>query len=103
MAGYADALGAKARNGYSAFVRQDLIGADYGLLDCATALPLPDYFTALLFSGYLLYNTQLMMGGDKSRQVRPDEWLLAAVSIYTDVINLFMAILEIMNSQEQRR
>ena len=61
------------------------------------------YFTALLFSGYLLYNTQLMMGGDKSRQVRPDEWLLAAVSIYTDVINLFMAILEIMNSQEQRR
>ena len=37
-----------------------------------------------------------MMGGDKSRQVRPDEWLLAAVSIYTDVINLFMAILEIM-------
>ena len=41
------------------------------------------YFTALLFSGYLLYNTQLMMGGDKSRQVRPDEWLLAAVSIYT--------------------
>ena len=50
MAGYADALGAKARNGYSAFVRQDLIGADYGLLDCATALPLPDYFTALLFA-----------------------------------------------------
>ena len=50
MAGYADALGAKARNGYSAFLRQDFIGADYGLLDCATALPLPDYFTALLFA-----------------------------------------------------
>ena len=52
MAGlwYADALGAKARNGYSAFCRQDLIGADYGLLDCSTGLPLPDFFTGLLFA-----------------------------------------------------
>ena len=64
---------------------------------------LNDGFTALLFAGYLLYNTQLMMGGGKSRQVRPDEWLLAAVSIYTDVINMFMAILEIMARQEQGR
>ena len=47
---YSDALASKARNGYSAFCRQDLIGADYGLLDCATGLPLPDYFTGLLFA-----------------------------------------------------
>ena len=80
-------------------------GKWYASPSCASSLVrmAQSYFTALLFSGYLLYNTQLMMGGDKSRQVRPDEWLLAAVSIYTDVINLFMAILEIMNSQEQRR
>ena len=34
---------------YDSFCRQDLIGADYGLLDCATAEPLPDY-AALLWT-----------------------------------------------------
>ena len=47
---YADAMGSKAANGYDSFCRQDLIGADYGLLDCATAEPLPDYYTALLWA-----------------------------------------------------
>jgi len=46
---YLDALATKARAGYQAFCRQDLIGADYGLLDCSTGDPLPDYFAALLF------------------------------------------------------
>jgi hypothetical protein len=31
---YADSLGAKAFHGYTGHCRQDLIGADYGLLDC---------------------------------------------------------------------
>ena len=43
-------MGSKAANGYDSFCRQDLIGADYGLLDCATAEPLPDYYTALLWT-----------------------------------------------------
>ena len=30
--------------------RQDYIGADYGMLDCATGAPLPDYYTALLWA-----------------------------------------------------
>ena len=47
---FSDALAAAARNGYGAFCRQDLIGADYGLLDCSTGSPLPDYYTALLFA-----------------------------------------------------
>eukprot|EP00908_Phaeocystis_cordata_P017605 Transcript_28961.p1 GENE.Transcript_28961~~Transcript_28961.p1 ORF type:complete len:519 (+),score=159.28 Transcript_28961:104-1660(+) len=47
---YADALGAKARAGYAGFCRQDYIGADYGMLDCASGAPLPDYFTALAFT-----------------------------------------------------
>eukprot|EP00937_MAST-01D_sp_MAST-1D-sp2_P002139 g2139.t1 len=41
---YADALAAKATHGFSVFCRQDYIGADYGLLDCATQTPLPDYW-----------------------------------------------------------
>uniref|UniRef100_A0A7S2N0T8 Uncharacterized protein n=1 Tax=Haptolina brevifila TaxID=156173 RepID=A0A7S2N0T8_9EUKA len=58
-------------------------------------------FGTLLFSFFLLYNTQQMMGGGKQRQVRPTEHLLAAVQIYTDIINLFMHILASM-AREQR-
>jgi len=48
---YADALAAKSRSGYEGFCRQDYIGADYGLVDCSTGAPLPDYFTALAWAG----------------------------------------------------
>lgn len=48
---YADALAAKARAGYEAFCRQDYIGGDYGLVDCSTGVPLPDYYTALAWAG----------------------------------------------------
>ena len=46
---YIDAMATKAAHGYSAFCRQDFIGADYGLLDCATQTPLPDYYAARLW------------------------------------------------------
>jgi len=50
----------------------------------------------IVFCGYLLVNTQMMMGGDKKRQVRPEEHILAAVNIYTDIINIFMHVLMAM-------
>jgi len=50
---YLDALGTKARAGYQAFCRQDFIGADYGLVDCSTADPLPDYYAAKLFQALM--------------------------------------------------
>eukprot|EP00656_Telonema_subtile_P048834 TRINITY_DN5925_c0_g1_i4.p1 TRINITY_DN5925_c0_g1~~TRINITY_DN5925_c0_g1_i4.p1 ORF type:complete len:543 (-),score=115.86 TRINITY_DN5925_c0_g1_i4:109-1737(-) len=46
---YADAMALKAVHGYGAFCRQDYIGADYGLVDCSTGAPLPDFWTAILF------------------------------------------------------
>jgi len=47
---YADALASKAKYGYESFCRQDYIGADYGLVDCSTGVPLPDYYTALVWA-----------------------------------------------------
>ena len=47
---YVDGLATAATLGYEAICRQDLIGADYGLLDCATGLPLPDFWSSMLFS-----------------------------------------------------
>lgn len=50
--------------------------------------------TALIFSGYILVDTQLIM-----RKHHVEEEIAAAVSLYLDIINLFLAILRILNSQ----
>eukprot|EP01047_Picozoa_sp_COSAG01_P021502 COSAG01_NODE_1249_length_11069_cov_22.388332_4_plen_249_part_00 len=47
---YLDAMGVKAANGYSAFCRQDFVGIDYGMIDCSTYQPLPDYYSGILWS-----------------------------------------------------
>lgn len=50
--------------------------------------------TALIFSGYILVDTQLVM-----RHYHVEEEIAAAISLYLDVINLFLSILRILNSQ----
>eukprot|EP00041_Stephanoeca_diplocostata_P007397 m.105224 g.105224 ORF g.105224 m.105224 type:complete len:597 (-) comp16856_c0_seq3:464-2254(-) len=46
---YVDAMASKAANGYSVFCRQDFVGIDYGIVDCATNTPLPDYYAGILW------------------------------------------------------
>lgn len=50
---------------------------------------------ALLFSGYILVDTQLIM-----RHYHVEEEIAAAISLYLDIINLFLSILRILNSQQ---
>jgi hypothetical protein len=50
---------------------------------------------ALIFSGYILVDTQLIM-----RHYHVEEEIAAAISLYLDIINLFLAILRILNSQQ---
>jgi len=50
---------------------------------------------ALIFSGYILVDTQLVM-----RHYHVEEEIAAAISLYLDVINLFLSILRILNSQQ---
>lgn len=50
---------------------------------------------ALVFSGYILLDTQLIL-----RRHHVEEEIAAAVSLYLDIINLFLAILRILNSQQ---
>ncbi|KAI4148260.1 MAG: hypothetical protein L6R39_002846 [Caloplaca ligustica] len=50
---------------------------------------------ALIFSGYILVDTQLVM-----RHYHVEEEIAAAISLYLDIINLFLAILRILNSQQ---
>ncbi|CCG81377.1 Bax Inhibitor family protein [Taphrina deformans PYCC 5710] len=49
-------------------------------------------FGCLVFSGYILYDTQMII---KHHSV--DEYIMASVSLYLDLINLFLNILRILN------
>ncbi|KAK6208096.1 hypothetical protein LQW54_007142 [Pestalotiopsis sp. IQ-011] len=50
---------------------------------------------ALIFSGYILVDTQLVI-----RHHHVEEEIAAAISLYLDILNLFLAILRILNSQQ---
>lgn len=49
---------------------------------------------ALIFSGYILVDTQLVL-----QRYHVEEEIAAAIALYLDVINLFLSILRILNSQ----
>jgi FtsH-binding integral membrane protein len=51
--------------------------------------------SALIFSAYILVDTQLVM-----RHYHVEEEIAAAISLYLDIINLFLSILRILNSQQ---
>jgi len=46
---------------------------------------------ALLFSGYILYDTSVIM-----HHMGPDDYIMASVSLYLDIINLFLYLLQIL-------
>ncbi|XP_038223306.1 protein lifeguard 1-like isoform X2 [Zerene cesonia] len=53
---------------------------------------------ALLFSVYLIYDTQLMMGGKHKYSISPEEYVFAALNLYLDIINIFIYILTIIGA-----
>lgn len=53
---------------------------------------------ALLFSVYLVYDTQLMMGGKHKYSISPEEYIFAALNLYLDIVNIFLFILTIIGA-----
>lgn len=53
---------------------------------------------ALIFSVYLIYDTQLMMGGKHKYSISPEEYIFAALNLYLDIINIFLYILTIIGA-----
>jgi FtsH-binding integral membrane protein len=49
----------------------------------------------LLFSAFIIYDTHLLMN-----RLHIDDWILATVSLYLDVVNLFLQILRLLNSSQ---
>jgi len=52
---------------------------------------------ALIFCVYLIIDTQSIIGGTHKNQISPEEYIFGAISLYTDIIQIFMFILQILN------
>ena len=55
---------------------------------------------ALIFSVYIIYDTQLIMGGHKY-QLGPEDYIFGAMALYLDIINLFLNILRVVGAARQ--
>jgi len=51
---------------------------------------------AVIFSLYIVYDTQIMLGGKHKYSLSPEEYVFAALNLYLDIINLFLYILQII-------
>jgi len=55
---------------------------------------------AIIFSVYLIIDTQMMMGGEHKFSISPEEYVFAAICIYLDILNLFLYILKIVGKKK---
>lgn len=53
---------------------------------------------AFVFSMYLIYDTQMMVGGNHKYAISPEEYIFAALNLYLDVVNIFLYILTIIGA-----
>merc|ERR1740121_884578 len=54
---------------------------------------------ALLFSAYIVYDTQLIIGGKHKHRFSIDDYAMAAISLYMDIIQLFLHLLRIFGKR----
>jgi len=54
---------------------------------------------AILFSFYIVYDTQLMLGGDHAIKFAVDDYVYAVLNLYLDILNLFLDILRLMGER----
>lgn len=55
-------------------------------------------FAVIIFSFYLLFDTQLIMGG-KRYEIEIDDYILAAIILYSDIITIFLYMLRIFGGK----
>ncbi|XP_026481692.1 protein lifeguard 1 [Ctenocephalides felis] len=49
----------------------------------------------LLFAFYIVYDTQLMIGGEHKYQISPEEYIFAALNLYLDIVYMFLYLLRL--------
>ena len=55
-------------------------------------------FISLVTFQYLVYDTQIMMGGGKMYAISPEEYIFAVLNLYLDIVNLFLYILQLISA-----
>ena len=55
---------------------------------------------ALVFMVYIVYDTQLMIGGKHKYSLDPEEYVFAALNLYLDIINLFLYLLSMIGASK---
>ncbi|XP_030829095.1 protein lifeguard 2 [Strongylocentrotus purpuratus] len=56
-------------------------------------------FGAFIFSAYIVFDTQLLLGGKHRYSISPEEYIFAALNLYLDIINLFLLLLRLFGSR----
>ncbi|KAI8809487.1 inhibitor of apoptosis-promoting Bax1-domain-containing protein [Cladochytrium replicatum] len=52
------------------------------------------YFIAVLFCGYIVYDTHMIFN-----RLSPEEYIIGAIELYLDILNLFLSLLRILNNR----
>ena len=56
------------------------------------------FIGVILFGFYLLFDTQLIVGKGQHK-LSPEDFILGAIMLYLDIINIFLYILRILSSK----
>jgi len=75
----------------------------FGFLLSFTTIPFPSLIYpcigSIIFSFYIIFDTQLIIGGKHLKyEFSTDDYVLACISLYLDIINLFLSILDIIDN-----
>lgn len=54
-------------------------------------------FGCLIFAAYIVYDTHLIL-----HRLHPDEWVMACISLYLDLLNLFLMVLRLLSNVNDR-
>lgn len=55
---------------------------------------------AMVFSFFIVYDTQMIVGGKHQNEFCVDDYAMAAISLYIDVIQLFLALLRLVGTRD---
>lgn len=57
------------------------------------------FLFTIIYSAYIAIDTQLILGG-KNKELSLDDYILGSVILYTDIISLFLKILQILGKKK---
>jgi FtsH-binding integral membrane protein len=57
------------------------------------------FIFSAIYSVYIIVDTQMIMGG-KNKELTLDDYILGSVILYTDIISLFLKLLQILGKKK---